>query len=80
MELLILCKPCLYHTGGEGGDAGLAQVMDSMRSFLRPGGTPDNLLEDLAKAVKQVQILRGLLKSGHALIVAANSSRPEYER
>ena len=54
--------------------------MESMRFFLRPGGSPANLLEDLAKAVNQVQTLRALAGNGRGLIAAANSSRPEYER
>jgi hypothetical protein len=55
-------------------------VVDAMRFFLRPGGSPANLLEDLARAVNQVQTLRDLVGSGRSLLAIANSSRPEYER
>lgn len=66
--------------GGEGGDFGLAQIVDSLRFFLRPGGTSANLIEDLAKAVNQVETLKDLLKSGRGLLTAASASIPEYER
>ncbi|KAG0627515.1 hypothetical protein M758_2G207400 [Ceratodon purpureus] len=69
-----------YPAGGEGGDLGLAQIVDSLRFFLRPGGTSANLIEDLARAVNQVQTLKDLLKSGRGLLTAASASIPEYER
>ncbi|CAK9189720.1 unnamed protein product [Sphagnum troendelagicum] len=69
-----------YSSGSEGADVGLASVVDAMRFFLRPGGSPANLLEDLARAVNQVQTLRDLVGSGRSLLAIANSSRPEYER
>ena len=69
-----------YHAGGDAGDAGLAQIVDSLRLFLRPGGTSANLIEDLAKAVNQVQTLKDLLKSGRGLLDTANASIPDYER
>jgi hypothetical protein len=68
------------YIGSEGADVGLASVVDAMRFFLRPGGSPANLLEDLARAVNQVQTLRDLVGSGRSLLAIANSSRPEYER
>lgn len=39
-----------------------------------------SLIEDLAKAVNQVQTLKDLLKSGRGLLAAASASIPEYER
>ena len=51
--------------------------MDSLRFSLRPGGTSANLIEDLAKAVNQVQTLKDLLKSGRGLLTGASASIPE---
>jgi len=70
----------IVYIGSEGADVGLASVVDAMRFFLRPGGSPANLLEDLARAVNQAQTLRDLVGSGRSLLAIANSSRPEYER
>lgn len=70
----------LSAAGVESGDLGLTQIVDSLRFFLRPGGTSANLVEDLAKAVNQVQTLKDLLKSGRGLLAAAGASIPEYER
>lgn len=70
----------MHSSGVESGDLGLTQIVDSLRFFLRPGGTSANLVEDLAKAVNQVQTLKDLLKSGRGLLAAAGASIPEYER
>lgn len=66
--------------GVEAADPGLALILDSMRFFLRPGGSPGTVLEDLAKTLNRVQTLRDLMGNCRGLIAAANASRPEYER
>lgn len=69
------------HIGGyDGQDVGLAGVVESLRFLLRPCASPACLLEDLAKAMSQVQISRNLVGSGRLLLAAANTSWPEYER
>lgn len=69
-----------HDVGAEAADPGLAMILDSMRFFLRPGGSPGTVLEDLAKTLNRVQTLRDLIGNGRGLIAAANASRPEYER
>lgn len=73
---------CVYLTGvaGEGADAGLVAVVESLQFFFRHKVSSANLLEDLAREVNQMQLLRDLVTSGRMLLAAANSSRPEYER
>ncbi|XP_024396569.1 AUGMIN subunit 5 isoform X2 [Physcomitrium patens] len=64
----------------ETADPGLASVLNSMRFFLRPGGSPGTALEDLAKTLNRVQTLRDLVGNGRELIAAADASTPKYER
>lgn len=61
-------------------DPSLASILESMRFFLRPGGSPGTVLEDLAKTLNRVQTLRDLVGNGRGLIAEADASRPEYER
>ncbi|BBN14348.1 HAUS augmin-like complex subunit 5 [Marchantia polymorpha subsp. ruderalis] len=70
----------LSGVAGEGADAGLVAVVESLQFFFRHKVSSANLLEDLAREVNQMQLLRDLVTSGRMLLAAANSSRPEYER
>lgn len=67
-------------TGYDGQDVGLATVVESLRFLFSPCASPACLLEDLAKAMSQVQTSRNLVGNGHLLLSAANGSRPEHER
>ncbi|KAL2623647.1 hypothetical protein R1flu_003852 [Riccia fluitans] len=66
--------------GAERADSGLVAVVESLQAFFGHKVSSANLLEDLARAVNQMQLLRELVSSGRMLLAAANSSRPEYER
>ncbi|XP_024384467.1 AUGMIN subunit 5 isoform X1 [Physcomitrium patens] len=69
-----------YTPGADTVDPSLASILESMRFFLRPGGSPGTVLEDLAKTLNRVQTLRDLVGNGRGLIAEADASRPEYER
>lgn len=70
----------LFRIAGEGTDAGLVAVVESLQTFFGHKVSAANLLEDLTKSVNQMQVLRDLVKNNRMLLASANSARPEYER
>ncbi|KAI5055330.1 hypothetical protein GOP47_0030475 [Adiantum capillus-veneris] len=67
-------------SGYDGQDVGLYAVVEALRFVFSPCASPACLLEDLAKAMRQIQTSRNLVNNGRLLLSAANSSRPEHER
>ncbi|KAH7289238.1 hypothetical protein KP509_31G065400 [Ceratopteris richardii] len=67
-------------SGYDGPDAGLYSVIEALRFMFSPCSSPACLMEDLAKAMRQIQTSKNLVNNARSLLSAANNSRPEHER
>ncbi|MBA0758239.1 hypothetical protein Gotri_021254, partial [Gossypium trilobum] len=70
----------LQYPAGEGSDAGLASVLESLEFCLKLRGSEASVLEELAKAINLVHIRQDLVESGHALLNHAYRAQQEYAR
>ncbi|MCO5566798.1 hypothetical protein L7F22_020479 [Adiantum nelumboides] len=67
-------------SGYDGQDVGLYAVVEALRFVFSPCASPACLLEELAKAMRQIQTSRNLVNNGRLLLSVANGSRHEHER